>query len=111
MSRSRKKTPIIGNAKARSEACDKKIWHGRFRSANRNMLKKANDSNFDEIIYPHVREESNPCIMSKDGRHFFPLYRQAYWASREADFMCLEDDSYEDREKVKSRYFHRIMGK
>jgi hypothetical protein len=42
MSRSRRKNPIQGVTTARSEADDKRIWHGRWRCTERDKLVKLN---------------------------------------------------------------------
>ncbi|AXZ89067.1 hypothetical protein APB34_33680 [Pseudomonas aeruginosa] len=41
MSRSRRKTPIVGHATCRSEREDKKLWHQRWRSRERSALASA----------------------------------------------------------------------
>lgn len=38
MSRSRRKTPIVGYSTARSEADDKRLWHKRWRARERDQL-------------------------------------------------------------------------
>ena len=38
MSRSRRKTPIFGHTTARSEVHDKRLWHKRWRSRERDQL-------------------------------------------------------------------------
>ena len=67
MSRSRKKTPITGNCKCRSERRDKQEWHSRFRSAVKQVLAA------DPIaeIYPHEDDIGNVWSMAKDGKRPF----------------------------------------
>jgi hypothetical protein len=60
MSRSRKKTPVIGHA-ADSEKEDKALWHRRMRARERLALAKDKEM-------PDVNEVSNPWYMGKDGR-------------------------------------------
>jgi len=40
MSRSRRKTPIVGHTTCRSEREDKKLWHQRWRTHERTALKR-----------------------------------------------------------------------
>ena len=64
MSRSRKKTPVVGHA-ASSERDDKIAWHGRMRARERSALVTG-----DEM--PDVKDVSNPWYMGKDGRSRVP---------------------------------------
>lgn len=64
MSRSYKKTPILGYAAARSERRDKKGWHGRMRAAVREAL-------LGEGEMPEVREVSNVWSFAKDGKRYY----------------------------------------
>lgn len=69
MSRSRKKTPIHGIAICVSEKKDKRMWHGRMRSRERDRL-----INDPEGITTHDRDVSDPWVMSKDGKSYWPNY-------------------------------------
>ena len=60
MSRSRKKTPIVGHA-ASSERDDKVAWHGRMRAREREALAQGKEM-------PDVKDVSDPRYMGKDGR-------------------------------------------
>lgn len=63
VSRSRRRTPIIGicaNART-SEKDDKKIWHKAYRAAVRQALKAGKEP-------PHFRDHSNPYSFNKDGK-------------------------------------------
>ena len=60
MSRSRKKTPVIGIA-AESERADKARWHRRMRARERLALAQSKEM-------PDIKEVSNPWYMGKDGR-------------------------------------------
>lgn len=67
MSRSRKKTPIHANAGAHSEKDDKRLWHKRMRTHERDRL----------IVDPesettHEHEVSNRRSFNKDGKHYYP---------------------------------------
>ena len=76
MSRSRRRTPIYGNAIARSESVDKRIWHGRMRACERDRLHHAL-ADPEAHLSTRVREVSNRWAMSKDGRHWWSWSRQA----------------------------------
>ena len=80
MSRSRRRTPIIGIAGSRhtSEKQDKKIWHAAFRAKNRAFTKRlVNDRELEEIE-PHFRDVSNPWSFTKDGKQWIGA-RNASW--------------------------------
>jgi hypothetical protein len=62
MSRSVKHTPMFSYIRVRSEATDKKIWHGRLRAHERTVLASGGED------MPHVKEVSNPWTMAKDGK-------------------------------------------
>lgn len=64
MSRSRRKTPIIGNTTAKSEKWDKMTWHRRLRAMVRGALANDNEQ------MPDTRQASDPWTMAKDGRHW-----------------------------------------
>jgi hypothetical protein len=67
MSRSRKKTPICGNIRARSEKQDKKQWHKTLRSKARQIL----HTDYDTEILPEDKDVSDPWSMNKDGKKMF----------------------------------------
>lgn len=74
MSRSYRHTPIVGITTARSEKQDKRIWHGRFRSHERDHLRTCQD--WEAYLTTHFRSVSNPWSMDKDGRQFLDLRRR-----------------------------------
>ena len=67
MSRSRRKTPIVGHTTCGSEREDKKLWHQRWRTRERTAL------------------TSSVWSMGKDGRSYWPVKRQAATADRIAN--------------------------
>lgn len=69
MSRSRKKTPIFGYTSAESERDDKRIWHGRARSRERQALHTVED--FDAHLTTADDQASSTWEMDKDGKHFW----------------------------------------
>lgn len=72
MSRSYKKTPIIGHTGADSEKYDKKIWHKRFRHKTKDMIRSMrNDPDMiDDTVMPVEDDVSSTWSMSKDGKHY-----------------------------------------
>lgn len=72
MSRSYKKTPIIGHTTAQSEKSDKKIWHRRFRHKTKDILRSLhNDPDMiDDTIMPVEDDVSSTWSMSKDGKSY-----------------------------------------
>lgn len=83
MSRSRRVTPIIGNTTARSEADDKRQWHKRWRSHQRDQL-----ASFDpdiDLLPVHRQAVSSNWDMAKDGKRWFAPYRQREAAKRIAE--------------------------
>lgn len=69
MSRSYRKTPIFAFC-GNSEAFDKRQWHKRWRTHQRNQLATITQANCD-IVPIHYRKVSNPWSMAKDGKHWF----------------------------------------
>lgn len=67
MSRSKRKTSIIGWTIAESEKQDKRLYNRRYRRACKQIL----NTNFECELLPHLREYSSPWAMGKDGKHWF----------------------------------------
>ena len=74
MSRSRRKTPIFGHTTARSEADDKRLWHQRWRSRERDQLASLGPDG--DPLPVHRQAVSSTWDMAKDGKHWFGLRRQ-----------------------------------
>lgn len=72
MSRSYKKTPVIGHTAAESEKYDKKLWHRRFRHKTKDILRSLhNDPDMiDDTIMPVEDDVSSTWAMSKDGKSY-----------------------------------------
>lgn len=64
MTRSRKKTPIVGVSTAESEKSDKLLAHRRERKKVRDVLRVEAEPD----ILPHTHEVSDPWVMAKDGK-------------------------------------------
>jgi hypothetical protein len=73
MSRSRRKTPIVGHTNCRSERDDKKRWHRRWRARERETLASAPTDSLGEHLPLLEKQVSNVWAMGKDGR--------AYWSN------------------------------
>ena len=80
MSRSRRKTPIFGYTTARSEAEDKRLWHKRWRSSERDQLASLGPDG-DPLPVPR-QAVSSTWEMAKDGNHWFDPRRQSELAER-----------------------------
>jgi hypothetical protein len=64
MSRSRRRTPVIGITTAESEKDEKREYNRRYRRASRQALAASSEPD----VLPHLREYSDPWAMSKDGK-------------------------------------------
>lgn len=82
MSRSRRKTPIFGHTTARSEVHDKRLWHKRWRSRERDQLATVGPDG--EIMPIHRHTVSSTWDMAKDGKSWFGPRRQQLAAERMA---------------------------
>ena len=85
MSRSRRKTPIVGHTTCRSEREDKKLWHQRWRTHERTALASASD-----------------------GRSYWPVKRQAATADRIANH---KGRNPQERASLKKRLLRKWMSK
>lgn len=81
MSRSHKKTPIFGHASCHSERQDKKIWHKRWRSRERMTLGSATTDQTEHVTLLR-NQVSNTWAMGKDGKSYWPEFRQIVMAER-----------------------------
>jgi hypothetical protein len=84
MSRTQRKNPIQGVTTARSEADDKRIWHGRWRCTERDNLIKL--KHLDDYITTHKNEVSNPWAMDKDGKVWRSAQDMKNYAERIASY-------------------------
>ena len=72
MSRSKKRTPVCGNAGARSEKQDKRLYNRRYRHVCKQLIHVAPERE----LLPLLREYSNPGAMAKDGKFWFDPKRR-----------------------------------
>ncbi|MDR2213995.1 MAG: hypothetical protein LBE21_10280 [Pseudomonadales bacterium] len=106
MSRSRRKTPIFGHTTARSEAADKRLWHKRWRSHQRDQLAAARP---DDDIAPIPRHAvSSTWVMAKDGKSWFGPHRQQVIAERFASGRSKQES---ERKALRARLLAKWRGK
>ena len=98
MSRSRRKTPIVGHTTCGSEREDKKLWHQRWRTRERTALTSASLEN----------QASSVWSMGKDGRSYWPVKRQAATADRIANH---KGRNPQERASLKKRLLRKWMSK
>lgn len=67
MSRSKRKSPILGITTAETEAADKAKWHRRHRREERARL----TAEGQEYVARSHREHSSPWLMDKDGKKYW----------------------------------------
>jgi hypothetical protein len=65
VSKSRRKTPIFGNAVAESEKKDKRIWNKKFRRLSRQKIRRLQEPPSD------IREVTQVWLGEKDGKHYW----------------------------------------
>lgn len=73
MSRSKKKTPIIGNTTSKSEKKDKQFANRKYRRIIKeklNLAKREESSQREEELLPLLREKSDVWSMAKDGKKY-----------------------------------------
>lgn len=108
MSRSRRKTPIFGHTTCRSERQDKKLWHQRWRSRERNALANASPEALASYLPLLENEVSNVWAMGKDGHSYWPVARQILMAEQIA---TRQGCNPRERAALKKRLLHKWMGK
>jgi len=108
MSRSRRKTPIIGNTTCRSERQDKKIWHQRWRCRERNALASASPEALESHLPLLENQVSNVWSMGKDGHSYWPISHQVVMAERTAN---RQGRSPQERSSLKKRLLRKWMSK
>ena len=82
MSRSRRKTPIVGHTTCGSEREDKKLWHQRWRTRERTALTSASPEALSAHLPLLENQASSVWSMGKDGRSYWPVKRRAATADR-----------------------------
>jgi hypothetical protein len=108
MSRSRRKTPIVGHTTCRSERENKKLWHQRWRTHERTALASASLNALSDHLPLLENQVSNVWSMGKDGRSYWPIARQAAMAERIAN---RQGRSPQERTSLKKRLLRKWMSK
>jgi len=108
MSRSRRKTPIVGYTTCRSEREDKKLWHQRWRPHERTALTGASPDALSAHLPLLEKQVSNVWMMGKDGRHYWPIAGQAELAEYIANH---RGRSPQERTALKKRLLRKWMSK
>ncbi len=110
MSRSFRKTPIFGFTTAQSEKEDKRIWHSRFRSREKQRLQQSALSDPESHLTTVELDVSNVWSFNKDGRQYFPVKRHAGIAMSSAKFRALHADT-KAQQALAKRFLKRTMAK
>lgn len=108
MSRSRRKTPIVGMTNCRSERQDKMIWHQRLRTHERTALASVSPKDFSEYLPLVENQVSSVWTMGKDGHTYWSVTRQKIMANRIAS---KNGRTPEERASLKNRLLRKWMAK
>lgn len=108
MSRSRRKTPIIGYTTCRSEKQDKQIWHRRWRARERTAMDSIAPESLDTFLPLLENQVSSVWAMGKDGKQYWPIKSQVQYAKQIAKY---EGHTPQERAALKQRQLHKWMGK
>ncbi|MDU2481530.1 MAG: hypothetical protein E7D34_27550 [Klebsiella sp.] len=98
MSRSRRKTPIVGHTTCGSEREDKKLWHQRWRTRERTALTSASP----EALSAHLP------LLENQASSYWPVKRQAATADRIANH---KGRNPQERASLKKRLLRKWMSK
>ncbi len=107
MSNSYKKTPIVGITTAASEKEDKRIWHRRMRSRQRDAMTVIDENWEGDDPNIHQNEVSNPWSMGKDGRQYLSQEALERIASRDAQ----SGQTPHEKEALKERSLAKLRAK
>ncbi len=108
MSRSHRKTPIIGYTNCRSEREDKKLWHQRWRTRERTALTSASPEALSAHLPLLENQVSNVWTMGKDGHSYWSAERQADMADYIANY---KGRNPQERASLKKRLLRKWMSK
>ncbi|MGZ3238698.1 MAG: hypothetical protein ACXU8A_15140 [Burkholderiaceae bacterium] len=108
MSRSRRKTPIVGFTSCRSERQDKNLWHRRWRTRERVALATSSTEALSAHLTQLENQSSNVWTMDKDGRSYWPVANQTAVAERIAN---RKGRNPQERASLKKRLLRKWMGK
>lgn len=105
MSRSRRKTPIFGNAHAHSESVDKKTWHSKFRTVERTQLRSTLD--LGDYVAPDQNAVGPVWKFGKDGKRYFGLARQLVHSR----YFSQKGKTELEQQSLARRYLAKLKGK
>lgn len=108
MSRSHRKTPIVGYTTCRSEKQDKQLWHRRWRACERTAMTSVSSELLDGYMPLREDEVSSVWAMGKDGKQYWPIEAQMRCAERIAKN---KGRTPKERIALKHRQLHQWMGK
>lgn len=108
MSRSRRKTPIFGNTKQRSERQDKQLWHRRWRARERTALTSASPEALDGYQTITRNQVSSTWLMDKDGHLYWSDEFRAALAKR---FASEQGCTPRERAALETRLLRKWMAK
>ena len=108
MSRSLKKNPFFSHCGCPSEKKDKKSWHSRWRSRERQAFRKLSIETIDTHQTILRNQVSSTWMMSKDGRYYWPISEQNQIAQILAQ---KKGKTQAELQKIKARLLHRWRGK
>jgi hypothetical protein len=108
VSRSRRKTPIVGMTNCRSERQDKMIWHQRWRTHERTALSSASPEDLNNYLPLVENQVSSIWSMGKDGRSYWSVTRQKIMANRIAS---KQGRTPREQASLKNRLLRKWMGK
>ena len=108
MSRSRRKSHIVGHTKQRSERDDKQLWHQRWRTHERTALSAASPDVLEAHQAVMRNQVSNPWTMAKDGRSWWSPERRTDLARRIAQE---QGRTPVERAALQTRLLRKWMGK
>lgn len=108
MSRSTRKTPIMGWTTCRSERDDKQIWHRRWRAHQRTALASTPLDDEDGTLPESVKQLSDVWCMGKDGHLYWSADRQKRMARL---FARRQGRGRKERKALETRLRHKLMGK
>lgn len=102
MSRSRRKTPIVGHTTCCSEREDKELWHQGWRTRERTALASASPEALSAHLPLLENQVSSVWSMGKDGRSYWPVKRQAATADRIANH---KGRNPQERDSLKAKFY------
>lgn len=108
MSRSRRKTPIVGHTNCSSESQDKKAWHQRWRTLERMALSNLSPQKLNTYLPLLENQISSVWSMGKDGRSFWSVTSQIAVAERLAN---AQGQNPHERAALKIRFLRKWMAK